>query len=104
MKWTRKSQRQSLVVLFLAVLFSGAALSDEWTARHGLVLPPGAPDLGVPAAPDAVFLSGPQTSDRTEKWRAGIKQWRKDRLAGVCYHDTSPNQRPELASTQHVIH
>jgi formylglycine-generating enzyme required for sulfatase activity len=103
MKWTRKSQRQSLVVLFLAVLFSGAALSDEWKARHGLVLPPGAPDLGVPAAPDAVFLSGPQTSDQTEKWRAGIKQWRKDRLAEYQYHDATLYQRPELAWTQHVF-
>ena len=100
-KWTRKSQQQSLVAFFLAILFSCAAFPDEWKARHGLVLPPGAPDLGVPAAPGDVFLSGPQASDQTEKWRAGIKQWRKDRLAEYHY-DGALYDRPELAWAQHV--
>src|SRR5271156_4772139 len=102
MKWTRRSQRQSLVALVLAILFSCAAFPDEWKARHGLVLPPGAPDLGVPAAPGDVFLPGPQASDQTEKWRAGIKQWRKDRLAEYHY-DGALYDRPELAWTQHVV-
>jgi iron(II)-dependent oxidoreductase len=102
MKWAQKSQRQSLAVLFLVILFSCAAFSDEWKARHGLVLPPGAPDLGNPAAPDAVFLQGPQTSEQTEKWRAGIKQWRKDRLAEFHYN-ASLYDRPELSWTQRVF-
>src|SRR5271168_2756965 len=102
MKWTRRSQQQSLVAFFLAILFSCAAFPDEWKARHGLVLPPGAPDLGVPAAPGDVFLPGPQASDQTEKWRAGIKQWRKDRLAEYHY-DGALYDRPELAWTQHVV-
>jgi gamma-glutamyl hercynylcysteine S-oxide synthase len=102
MKWTRKSPRRSLPILFLVILFSCAAFSDEWKARHGLVLPAGAPDLGVPASPDAVFLPGPKTSEESEKWRAGIKQWRKDRRAEYHY-DSSLYRRPELAWTQHVV-
>jgi formylglycine-generating enzyme required for sulfatase activity len=102
MKWTRKFQQQSLFVFFLTILLSCAAFSDEWKARHGLVLPPGAPDLGVPAAPDAVFLPGPQSAEQAEKWRAGIKQWRKDRLAEYHYSG-SLYDRPELAWIQHVF-
>ena len=102
MKWTRKFQQQSLFVFFLTILLSCAAFSDEWKARHGLVLPPGAPDLGVPAAPDAVFLPGPQSTEQAEKWRAGIKQWRKDRLAEYHYSG-SLYDRPELAWIQHVF-
>ena len=102
MKWAPKSQRKSLAVLFLVTLFSCAAFSDEWKARHGLVLPPGAPDLGNPAVPDAVFLPGPQTSEQTEKWRAAIKQWRKDRLAEFHYN-ASLYDRPELSWTQRVF-
>jgi gamma-glutamyl hercynylcysteine S-oxide synthase len=102
MKWTRKSRRQSWLFLFVLIVFACAAFSDEWKPRHGLVLPPGAPDLGVPAAPDAVFLPGPQTSEQAEKWRAGIKQWRNDRLAEYHYHG-SQYQRPELAWTQRIF-
>jgi iron(II)-dependent oxidoreductase len=101
-KWTRKSQQRSSFLLCLTIFLSCAAFSDEWKARHGLVLPPGAPDLGVPAAPDAVFLPGPQTSEQTEKWRAGIKQWRRDRLAEYHYNG-SLYHRSELAWTQHVF-
>ena len=72
MNWVRKFQRQSLVMLFLAVLFSCAAFSDEWKARHGLVLPPGAPDLGAVAAPGDVFLPGPESLEKRAKWLAGI--------------------------------
>jgi iron(II)-dependent oxidoreductase len=102
MKWARKSQRQSLVILFSAILLACVAFSAEWKPRHPLVLPPGAPDLGVPAAPDAVFLAGPKASEESEKWRAGIKQWRKDRWAEFHYQG-SLYERPELAWTQRVF-
>lgn len=102
MNWARKFQRQSLVMLFLAVLFSCVAFSDEWKARHGLVLPPGAPDLGAVAAPGDVFLSGPESPAKGAKWLAGIKQWRKDRWAEYHYN-AAQYDRPELAWTQRVF-
>jgi len=102
MSWASKFQRKSLVMLFLAVLFSWAAFSDEWKARHGLVLPPGAPDLGAVAAPGDVFLPGPESLQKRAKWLAGIKQWRKDRLAEYHYN-AAEYDRPELAWTQRVF-
>jgi hypothetical protein len=101
MTQARRSYRKLLAACLL-LLCACAVFSDEWKARHKLVLPPRAPDLGVPASPDAVFLPGPQTSEATEKWRAGIKQWRNDRLAEYHY-DASLYGRPELAWTHHVV-
>ena len=98
----RRSHRKPLAACLLLLLCACVVFPDEWKARHGLVLPPGAPDLGVPAAPDAVFLPGPKTSEQSEKWRAGIKQWRRDRLAEYHYHG-SLYERPELAWTQRVF-
>ena len=94
--------RKPLAACLLLLLCACVVFPDEWKARHGLVLPPGAPDLGVPAAPDAVFLPGPQSAEQSEKWRAGIKQWRKDRLAEYHYN-ASLYDRLELAWTQHVV-
>ncbi len=98
----RRSHRKPLAACLLLLLCACVVFPDEWKARHGLVLPPGAPDLGVPAAPDSVFLPGPKTSEESEKWRAGIKQWRRDRLAKYHYQG-SLYERPELAWTQRVF-
>ena len=98
----RRSHRKPLAACLLLLLCACVVFPDEWKARHGLVLPPGAPDLGVPAAPDSVFLPGPKTSEESEKWRAGIKQWRRDRLAEYHYQG-SLYERPELAWTQRVF-
>jgi gamma-glutamyl hercynylcysteine S-oxide synthase len=102
MKRARRSHRNSLVGFLLLLVCACAVFSDEWKARHPLVLPPGAPDLGVPATPDAVFLAGPKTSAESEKWRTEIKQWRKDRMAEFHYNG-SLYDRPELAWTQRVF-
>jgi iron(II)-dependent oxidoreductase len=98
----RRSHRKALAACLMLLLCTCAVFPDEWKARHSLVLPPGAPDLGAVAAPGDVFLPGPESPEKNAKWLAGIKQWRKDRLAEYHY-DGSLYTRPELTWTQHVV-
>ena len=98
----RSPHRKPLAASLLLLLCACVVFPDEWRPRHPLVLPPGAPDLGAVAAPGDVFLPGPENPEKTAKWLAGIKQWRKDRVAEFRY-DGSLYNRPDLAWTQHVF-
>ena len=47
-------------------------------------------------------FSRARNPEKNAQWLAGIKQWRKDRLAEYHY-DGSLYTRPELTWTQHVV-
>jgi gamma-glutamyl hercynylcysteine S-oxide synthase len=98
----RSSHRKPFAAFVLLLLCACVVFPDEWRPRHPLVLPPGAPDLGAVAAPGDVFLPGPESPEKNAKWLAGIKKWRKDRIAEFRY-DGSLYNRPDLAWTQHVF-
>src|SRR5215472_12569697 len=76
--------------------------SDEWRPRHALVPPTGVMNLGEPASPQDVFLTGPASSAEQAVWLAGIQAWRTERLTRLRYNGAQYD-RPELLWTRGIV-
>jgi len=91
-----------VVVLLAAVAVPLVMHSDEWKARHALIIPGGVMTLGIPPSPSEVFFAGPADPSATDAWLDGLKGWRADRKLSLRYNDAEYN-RPELAWTRKVF-
>lgn len=88
--------------LRIAALILGTVLvpclthSDEWKARHSLIVPGGVLTLPNPPTPPEVFFPGPSDPSAFDAWFADLQAWRANRLQSLRY-DGSEYARPELA-------
>ncbi|MGB6469915.1 MAG: formylglycine-generating enzyme family protein [Candidatus Acidiferrales bacterium] len=98
----RSALATPISIAVFILFFSCLAFSDEWKPRHALVPPTGVMNLGMPASPQEVFLSGPSSPAGAGAWLDGLKAWRAERLTRLRY-DGSEYQRPELAWTQRAF-
>jgi gamma-glutamyl hercynylcysteine S-oxide synthase len=83
-------------VLIAALIIPAITQSDEWKARHGLIVPGGVVTLTIPPSPSEVFFPGPSDPSASEAWLADLRAWRASRLQSLRY-DGSEYERPELA-------
>jgi len=83
-------------VLFAIAIVPVLMHSDEWKARHGLIVPGGVMTLTIPPSPSEVFFPGPGDPSAFDAWLADLQAWRANRLQSLRY-DGSEFTRPELA-------
>jgi formylglycine-generating enzyme required for sulfatase activity len=76
--------------------------SDEWKARHALVVPGGVSNLTLPPTPSEVFFPGPSDPGASDTWLADLQAWRANRLQYLRYDD-SEYRRTETAWTRNVF-
>lgn len=89
-----------IVVLILAAVAVPSLIhSDEWKARHGLIVPGGVLTLSNPPGPSEVFFPGPPNPSAFDAWFADLRAWRANRLQNLRY-DGSEYARPEFAWTR----
>ncbi len=97
---TSRHTIQRIAAILLATLIVPAfTQSDEWKARHGLIVPGGVVTLTIPPSPSEVFFPGPSDPSSSSAWLADLQSWRANRLQSLRY-DGSEYVRPELAWTR----
>jgi iron(II)-dependent oxidoreductase len=92
----RKTSQRLAAVLLAAFTVPAITQSDEWKARHGLIVPGGVVTLTTPPSPSEVFFPGPADPSASDTWLADLERWRANRSQNLRY-DGSEYERPELA-------